>query len=209
MKIAIFGATGKTGQHLVQQALDAGHEVQALVRTPGKLSIQHPKLKVIQGDIQQYDCVREAVTGVDAVVSALGPTSNTPDYIISKGQANILRAMRETGVERLVISAGAGVGDPHDQPKLVDRFFKTLLNLVSKHAVEDMRRVVDAVRTSDRDWTVVRVPMLTEEPAKGTLRIGYLGADVGVRLSRADMAAFMLKQIDAATWRGKAPVISN
>lgn len=209
MKLAIFGATGRTGQHLVQQALNAGHEVSVLARTPSKLTVQNPRLNVVQGDILDAARVEQTIAGADAVLSALGPTQNKPDYVVSRGMDNILNAMKKHGVRRLVISAGAGVPDPNDAPQLMNHIISFLLHLVSRHVVEDMTRTVNAVRSSDRDWTIVRVPMLTDDPQSGNIRVGYLGKGTGVRLSRADMAAFMLQQVASDTYVRKAPVISN
>lgn len=208
MKLAVFGATGKTGQLLVQQALAAGHQVVALARTSANLAVKHDRLQIVSGDILNAEQVDRVVQGTDAVLSVLGPRSNKPEFIISQGMDQILQAMQRHGVRRIIISAGAGVRDPRDKPKLVDRFFGLLLNLISKNAVEDMKQVVAKVRASDRDWIVVRVPMLTDEPAQGQLKIGYVG-DIDPRLSRADMAAFMLKQLGDDTYLRQAPAISN
>ncbi|GAB4521836.1 MAG: NAD(P)H-binding protein [Anaerolineae bacterium] len=208
MKVAVFGGTGKTGQHIVEQALAAGHEVVALARTPSKFTHQHPNLTVVQGDITQVDCVEKVIQGTDAVVSVLGPSSNKPEFTISKGTDHMLAAMRKHNVRRIIISAGAGVRDPKDKPKMVDRVFGALLNIVSKNVVADMKQVVDKVRSSDRDWTVVRVPMLTDQEPQGTLKVGYVG-DITPRIARADMAAFMLQQLDNPTYIHKAPAISN
>jgi putative NADH-flavin reductase len=208
MKIALFGATGKTGLHLLQQALDAGHEVTVLVRTPSKLSVQHPLLRVIQGDVQQADSVEEAIRGAQVVISTLGPSSNRPQFAISKGMGHILQAMSQHGVRRLIISAGAGVRDPKDRPNLVDRFFGAVLRIVSKNVVADMEQAVALVRQSSLDWTIVRVPMLTDQPPQGTLKVGYVG-DTTPRIARADMAAFMLRQASEAQFIRQAPAISN
>ncbi len=208
MKLAIFGGTGKTGQHLIQQALDEGHEVIALARTRSKVTIQHPRLKVIQGDVLDADCIADVIQGVDAVISVLGPRSNKPEFTISRGMDFILTAMKQENVRRIIISAGAGVREPQDKPKLIDRFFGLLLNILSKNVVADMQQVVHKVQASDRDWTVVRVPMLTDQPAQGTLVVGYVG-DIRSRISRADMAAFMLKQLNDNRYLKKAPAISN
>lgn len=208
MKVTIFGGTGKTGQHLVKQALDAGYDVVVLARTPSKLTTQHDKLQVLQGGILDEACVEQAIQGTDAVVSVLGPSSNKPDFIISRGTDNILAAMQKHDVRRIIISAGAGVRDPKDRPGLIDRVASLVLNLVSKNVVADMEQVVQKIRNSDRDWTVVRVPMLTDQPAQNTLKVGYVG-DISPRISREDMAAFMLKQLDDDTWLHSAPAISN
>jgi hypothetical protein len=208
MKLAGFGGTGKTGQHLVQQALAAGHEVVMLARTPSNVTSWREKLTVVTGDILNSEAVSATIQSVDAVMSVLGPTHNQPEFVISKGTDHILNAMKQHNVQRLILSAGAGVRDPLDKPKLIDHFFGLLLNLLSKNAVEDMKQVVDKVRHSDRDWIVVRVPRLNEQRAQGTLKVGYVG-DITSQLSRADMAAFMLKQLDDDTYVRKAPAISN
>jgi putative NADH-flavin reductase len=209
MKIAIFGATGKTGQHLVQQALDADYEVAALVRNPAKLTLQHDHLKVIQGDVLNDAAIETVIKNAEAVISVLGPSSNKPEYLISQGTDKILTAMKRHNVQRLIISAGAGVRDPQDKIGVMDKVIGGLLHLVSKNVVEDMKQVVEKVRQSDREWTIVRVPMLTDDEKQNSLRVGYLGQGVGIRLARADMAAFMLKQLQDTAHLRQAPVISN
>lgn len=209
MKLAIFGGTGKTGKHLVRQALAAGHEVRALVRNPSKMDLTHERLTLIQGDIQDAAAVEKAVAGTDAVLSTLGPTNNTPDYQVSKGTTNILSAMKHHGVRRLIISAGAGVDSEGDKPKLLNHLLSFALGLAAKHVLEDMTRTVEQVRKSKLDWTVVRVPMLTDDPGKGSVRVGMVGTGTGLRVTRGDMAEFMLKQLNDRTYIRKSPVISN
>jgi putative NADH-flavin reductase len=209
MRLTIFGASGRTGRLLVAQALEAGHQVVALARTPSKLGIEHEQLSVIQGDVLDAEKVSTAVAGSDAVLSVLGPTSNEPTYEVSQGMTYILAAMEHHGVRRLVQSVGAGVGDPRDQPGLFDRLIKVALKLASRHVYEDMVRVAGAIRASDLEWILVRVPMLTDDAPTGSLKVGYLGTGVGPRISRADLAAFMLQQVDDSTYVGQAPVISN
>lgn len=208
MKLAIFGGTGKTGQHLIKHALQAGHEVTVLARTPSKLEAQGDNLRIVQGDILDSASVEQTIQSVDAVLSVLGPSSNKPDFTISKGTDNILAAMQKHNVQRIIISAGAGVRDPQDKPKFIDKLAGAVLNIVSKNVVADMKQVVDKVRQSDKAWTVVRVPMLTDQPAQGTLKVGYVG-DITPRISREDMAVFMLKQVDSTQYVKKAPAISN
>ena len=196
MKLTIFGATGRTGHYLLEQAVAAGHDVTVLVRNPAKLSLQNARLKVIQGNLTDALQVAQAVSGAEAVISALGPAGNAPVFEISQGTTNIIAAMRQHGVRRLVISAGAGVGDPNDTPKVFNVY-------------EDMRRTVELVRASGLDWTVVRVPMLTEDAATGAVKVGYVGQGMGARITRTDMAEFMLKQAADKTYVCQAPAISN
>jgi hypothetical protein len=145
----------------------------------------------------------------DAVLSVLGPASNEPIYEVSQGLAHVLAAMEQHGVRRLVQSVGAGVGDPNDKPGVFDRAIQVVLKLVSRYVYEDMVRVAEAIRASDLDWTLVRVPMLTHDPPTGDVKVGYLGQGVGSRLSRADLAAFLLKEAEDPAYVRQAPVISN
>lgn len=209
MKLTIFGATGKTGRHLVEQALAKGHQVAALARSPEKVAIKHERLTVIQGDVRDAAKVSAAVTGAQAVISVLGPTSNRPEMAVSQGMDNLLAAMREHGVRRLIQSAGAGVRDPKDQPTLVHAFFGGLVRLLSPNVVKDMELVVEKVRGSGLEWTVVRVPMLTDAPPTGRVREGYVGKAIGPRLSRADLADYLLRQLERQDCVGQAPAISN
>jgi hypothetical protein len=96
--------------------------------------------------------------------------------------------MKTHGVTRLVVSSGAGVGGEGDQPKLVNHLISFALRVAARHVLEDMTRTVHAVRGSDLDWTVVRVPMLTDDPSKGTVRVGRVGVNTGPRITRADLA---------------------
>lgn len=207
--VTIFGGTGKTGRHLVEGALAGGHHVTVLVRTPSKLTIDHEHLRVVDGDVQDHAAVSEAVAGADAVLSVLGPTQNTPDYQVSRGTAHILEAMRAHDVSRIVIAAGAGVGGEGDEPKLFNHLISFVLKLAARHVLKDMTRTVHAVRESDLDWTVVRVPMLTDDPPKGTLRVGRVGVNTGPRIARADLARFMLEQLGDPTHLRSSPVISS
>lgn len=209
MRLAIFGATGRTGQHLLKQALAAGHQVTILVRDPSKVAVQDANLRVLAGNVQDAAAVEQAVSGAEAVISVLGPVHNKPTYEISAGTANIIAAMKNQNVRRLVVSAGAGVEDPNDAPRLFHRFISLLVKLFSRYVYEDMKGVVAQVRAADLDWTIVRVPQLTDEPPTGRIRVGYVGKGVGSRISRADVADFMLRQIADKTYLHKAPAISN
>lgn len=209
MEVTIFGATGRSGQLLVQQALARGHAVTAFARSAQKLGALVERVTVVEGDVRDADAVSRAVATAGAVLSVLGPTQNKPDYPITHGTQNILKAMETHGVERLIISAGAGVGDPQDAPGLMNKVINVLLKLFSRHVYEDMKRTVEAVRASDRQWTVVRVPMLTDDPPTGEVKAAYVGKGMGMRISRADMASFMLDQLESDEYVYKAPAISN
>lgn len=209
MKIALFGATGKVGQHLVDQALERGDEVTAFVRDPSKLTTQpHKRLKVVQGDVLDPKDVELAVAGTDAVLSTIGHTKTSSKDVLAEGIKNIIAAMNKHSVRRLVSLTGAGVRDPKDEPKLVDRIIGWLLRLLQRDLLEDAIEQARMVKESHLDWVIVRAPVLTEGEKKGEYRIGYVGKESGTTLSRADVADFMLKQTTDDTYLHQAPLVS-
>jgi len=209
MKIAIFGATGKVGRHLVDQALERGDEVTAFARDASTLyTRRHERLKVVQGDVLNPKDVEQAVVNTQAVLSTIGHTKTSPKDVLTEGIKNIVAAMNKYGVRRLVSLTGAGVRDPKDEPKLVDRVIGSLLELLQRDLLEDSTRQARVVRESDLEWVIVRAPVLVEGEKKGEYRIGYVGKESGTRLSRADLADFMLKQTTNDTYLHRAPVIS-
>ncbi|ULL18386.1 NAD-dependent epimerase/dehydratase family protein [Paenibacillus sp. H1-7] len=118
MKLVIFGATGGTGRQVAVQALEKGHKVTAVVRKPEALDLRHDNLEVIQGDVLHPPSIREAISGKDAVLSALGVTHRNPTTVYSAGTANVMEAMRTAGVQRLVCLSSAGLEVPADTPLL-------------------------------------------------------------------------------------------
>jgi len=209
MKLTIFGATGRTGIPLVQQALAAGHTVTAFVRTPEKLPITHDQLTVVQGDATVPAAVERAVAGADAVLSALGQTKGAPKDMQTVATRNIVAAMQQHGVRRLVSLTGAGVDAPQDQPKLINHLIKFALKTLSGDVLRDAENHAEVIRNSDLDWVIVRGPMLTEGPYTGQYRVGWVGVNTSARIARADVADFMLKQVTDDTYLRQAPMISD
>jgi putative NADH-flavin reductase len=195
MRITVFGATGKTGKHIVEQALAAGHEVVAFARTPAKLGIQHARLSIVQGDIHDAAHVAQAVAGSGAVIAALSPSrADKVKGIVSVGARNIVAAMKQHGVRRLVFSTGAGVQDPQDRPTLMHKAIGFLLKKIAGDVLADSLRGIQTVRESGLDWTITRAPMLTDAP-RGEYRVGYIGGEMKRTLARASFADFMLRQL--------------
>ena len=209
MELAIFGASGRTGRPLVQQALDAGHDVIALVRTPATFPLKHERLTVVQGDAMNAADVDEVVQGADAVLSTLGQTKNSPKDLQTVATKNIVAAMQKYGITRLVSLTGAGVDAPEDQPKLINHVIKFALKSLSGAVLADAEQHAKVLQNSTLDWVIVRGPMLTEGPHTGKYRVGWVGVNTGTRISRADVADFMLKQVTDNTYLHKAPMISD
>ena len=209
MKLAIFGAAGRTGIPLVQQALEKGHEVVALVRTPSKLSIGNQRLTVVQGDVTHLADVERVVQGADAVLSVLGHVKGSEPDILTHAIRNIIPTMDKYHVKRLVSLSGASVQAQQDKPKLVNRLIKCYTQVTTGSLLKDAEQQFMAIQNSDVDWVVVRGPILTEGPHTGTYRIGWTGVNTGIRVSRANVADFMLKQVTDRTYLRQAPLISD
>jgi len=208
MKIIVFGASGGTGIEIVKQALEAGYDVTAFVRNPAKVVIQHPKLKLVTGDVMVAAAVEEAVAGQEAVISALGPTRPPMPAMMEMAAQNIVVAMKKAGIRRLISTTGAGVRDPQDQPKLIDHLMKGLLSLLAGDVLRDSAANVDVIRASDLDWTIVRYPRLLDGAHTGTYRVGFIGKDSGSQLSRADGADFVLRELAEGKYLQRMPVVS-
>ena len=206
MKVLIIGATGTTGQILIREGLAQGHEITALVRNPSALPSADHRLRVVEGNALDASSVEAAVVGQDAVLSALGTRSSRPTTLFSESTHNLIGAMTKHGVRRLVCITGVGVGDSKGHVGfLYDRIIRPF---VVKNVYEDKERQEEEIKHSDLDWVIVRPAQLTDEPARGKYGV-YLGGSYKVKkISRVDVAAFMLAQLTDDTYVHKTPVIS-
>ena len=188
MRLIVFGATGKTGQHVWRKALDRGHDVTAFARSPHKIE-RAAGLRVAQGDVMDATAVADAVAGHDAVIEALGSKNLRDRTTLATGTRNVVDGMTRHGVERLVVLSAAGVGESWGQVPLLARvLFSTLLrNILADHTAQEA-----LVRASSIDWTIVRAAILHDGPASKNVtatKTGKMG-----RIARADLAAFLVKE---------------
>jgi putative NADH-flavin reductase len=210
MRITVFGATGGTGRRLVEQAIAEGNEVVAYVRNPSKLDMENEHLTVVQGELTDEELIEKAVKGVDAVISLLGPRGGSKSKPLTHGMQNIITAMKKQGVRRLVITSTLSAKDPNDLPDFKTKSLVNLVKVTMHDAYEDIVSTAETVRNSDLDWTIVRLTMLNNKPKSGKVRAGYVGrGDVGTWISRADVADFMLKQVQDTKYLRQAPAITN
>ena len=207
MRIVIFGATGPTGRELVLQALARGHHVTAFARDLRRMKTAHERLTVVVGDILDPVAVASAVAGQDAVVSALGATDRKDGTTVSRGTGHILSAMKQHGVRRLIVQSAVGVGDSKRQAGIL--FGKILMPLFLHTVFEDKARQEELVRRSGLQWTIVRPTGLTNKPARGRYKIETDDVPVPWNISRADVADFMLSQLDDPTYVHCAPAIGG
>jgi putative NADH-flavin reductase len=207
MRLTIFGATGKTGIELVNQALEQGHAVTAFVRDPARLAIEDERLTVMVGDIFDPASVAQAVKGQDAVICALGVGSDLKKTTVrTDGTVNIINGMKLNNVDRLIVVSAMGVGDSWDTLSLFNKFFfATLL----KSSREDHEAQESAVRDSGVDWTIIRPSGLTESARSGVYGVGENIPAVSSKIARADVADLILKELEQNQFIGKAITITN
>ncbi|MGH8251382.1 MAG: NAD(P)-dependent oxidoreductase [Steroidobacteraceae bacterium] len=206
MKLAIFGSTGSVGRELVKQALEQGHEVTAFARDPAKLGIEHPRLRTVQGNAMDVTSVERAVRGQDAVLCALG--AGRKGQVRAEGTRNILRAMEATGVRRLICQSTLGAGDSHGN---LNFFWKyVMFGLLLRTAYADHEEQEKYVERSSVDWTLVRPAALADGERTGEYRHGFGGGvrNLQLKISRADVADFMLKQLTDDRYVHRTPGLS-
>ncbi len=193
MQLTIFGATGAVGSQLVDQALQAGHTVTAVVRDPARLKTSlHGTPRVITADVMDPEAIRDAVTGADAVVSTLGPPGRGPTSILADSTLSIITAMDNAGASRLITISGSMVDDTGDGP-LLRYFGKPITRRILKNVCTDMRNAEAEIHGSDLDWTIVRPPRLTNHAATGNWRIATdRNLPHGIKIPRSDLAACIL-----------------
>ena len=202
-KLVILGATGGTGQQLVRQGLEAGHEISAFVRTPAKLPVQHACLQVVSGTLPDDEAtLAAAARGKDAVISALGRgTSLTSTGLIQRSVPAILSAVLASGVSRLIFTSAIGVGDSVREAPL---FSRVLIRLLLKDIYADKAAGEDLIRSCRLNWTIVQPAQLTNGPITGTYRVGeHLTLRGMPTIGRADLAHFMLSLLDDTAYVGK------
>lgn len=206
MRLAVFGGTGKTGRHLLEQALAAGHDVTALVRSPEKLSIGSDRLEVVVGDALNKDDVVKTVKGTEAIISLIGPTKGGAKDVTSRSTEHILSAMEAHNVSRIVVASVGGIPTPDDQRGFLGRVAGSLIKVLLGDMFVDRERQLELLRESGREWVALRYPRLTDEPATGEYELSY-DVKPSYRISRGDVARAMLDQVTDDAYVGHAPVV--
>jgi uncharacterized protein YbjT (DUF2867 family) len=214
MKVVVFGATERLGGLLVAGALGRGHTVTAF--GPARPAPTGPakdpaggRLQTVPGDLVEGAAVAAAVAGHDAVLYALEPPSGRgPTTRASQGMRNVVRAMSDGGVRRLICLSIGGPGTERvgDPPGLVKRLFRAS---PPSGALADLRKTEVTVRQSGLDWTIVRAARLTDDEGRHRHRTGPgYALPHGTKIARADVAEFMLDQLDDVTNVGHAVAIA-
>lgn len=208
VKLAVFGATGPTGRQVVAQALQRGDSVTAFVRDPAPLPLSDPRLRVVVGDAtRDASAIDEALRGQDAVICALGRgRSFQSGQLMERAMQAIVPALERAGVRRLVLMSSFGVSEPPGDSPLSLRLMARLLlgDIFADKLAAEAR-----VRASSLEWTLVHPVMLANGPVTGRYRAGErLGLRGLPRISRADVAHFMLAEAEGRRFVRKTAVLS-
>ena len=208
MKLIIFGPTGATGRQVVTQALQQGHDVTAFARSPEKLDQTHENLKVIKGDVLDFDSVERAIQGQDVVLCTLGLPPMDKSNLRANGTKNIIRAMEKTGIKRFICQSSDGVGDSRDTLPFLMKYL--IVPFMLRRAFADHEIQENYIKESQLDWIIARPTALTDGEHTGSYQHGYTADNktVTFKISRADTADFMLKQLADNNYLHKTPSIS-
>jgi putative NADH-flavin reductase len=205
MTVAVLGATGATGRHLVSTALERGHHVVALVRRARTFAPREGLDEVTWPDVTDVSALTRALPGTSVVISALGGATEGPTTVCTEGIRSAVTAMKAAGVARLIAVSAHGVLETHD---------KSLYSLaVWGNVAERMRdkeTMEPLITASGLNWTIVRPPKLSDHAAIGKYTAG---TDLRIRLwssiGRADLAAFLLDEAETPQYVHAYPRITR
>jgi putative NADH-flavin reductase len=208
-KIALFGGSGKTGSLFLEKALADGYAIQALVRTPAKISLEDSKLEIIKGDVLNANEVEKAIANTDAVVSLFGHVKSSAQWLQTQGTENIVKAMQTHNLKRIISLSGGGLPYPEkDEPKLADKMIRLIMKVAVPKVLNDAIKHHKVLQESNLDWTVIRGPRLTDDPETGNYRQGWVGVNASTKIGRADLADFILKVLKEDSFKHQMPFVS-
>ena len=206
--LAIFGATSGVGRELLRLATAAGHPCTVLARDPSKLEgLPLENARVVQGDVFDPAAVADALTDADAVMVALGAPALSKSKVRSAGTQRIVEAMEARGLSRLVVVSVYGILETEETLPFFLRYviFPTYL----RRPAQEHTRQEEILRASSLDWTAIRPPTLTDGPRTGEYAHGDLsGEGLTLKISRSDVADFMLRQLESEAYLRRSPAIS-
>jgi putative NADH-flavin reductase len=196
-RLAVLGAGGRTGHEIVAQALAAGHDVTAMARRPESVPQTHERLNVVQADILDPSTLTARVTGQDAVLSVIHTPRHTTTTLYSRGVLNVLEAMAQSGVKRLVCVTSQLIAVAPGTSLARKLFVQTFPQKILRNRLLDMERMENELAYSETDWTVVRAPKLVDGPHTGEYRTSLdFPLSRPRQLSRADLADYLLRVVD-------------
>ena len=211
MNVIIFGATGGIGKWAVKHALKKGYPVTAYVQNKQKMAIQDDKLTVIQGEISDYDKVKSALTGQDAVIWCVGiPMKNKlVKFESQKGHEILLKAMKEQGVKLLIDWGTQSVAFDKDKKSFITVVPGIMAGIMFSKAKAEMVAIGQMLKKSNLDWTMVRFMMPQDTAYTGKVKVGFGDVKMNFAISREDIGAFMVDQVESKNYIKSMPIIGS
>ncbi|WP_417309415.1 NAD(P)-dependent oxidoreductase [Devosia sp.] len=209
MNVIVFGATGSVGRLAVETMLEAGHEVTAFARRPETLALRHANLRLLAGDAADRDAVVAAMAGQDAAVVTLGAGMDRKSRIRSVGTLNVIAAMQQRGVPRLIVQSTLGA---HDSWGNLNFFWKRVMfGALLRPVFRDHELQEQLVRASGLDWTIVRPSALSDQTPEGALieDVPATRRGLGLTISREEVAGFLTRQLGDMHYLGRAVGLSH
>jgi putative NADH-flavin reductase len=207
IKIAVLGGGGRTGKYLVRQLLSQGYNIKLLLRNLENFQIESPSIEIIKGDAIDPEAVRSLVEGCKAVISTVGQRKDEP-LVASQTTINVLKAMTEFDIHRYILVAGLNVDTPFDQKgpetSLASEWMKTNFPLI--HA--DRQKAYSILSTSEVNWTLVRVPYIVFTDTRGETIVSLKDC-LGKKIGAADIACFLVEQLNEGRFTRESPFITN
>lgn len=200
-RLLVMGANGGIGKQCVELALQAGHKVTAVLRTPANLTLTHHNLEVIKGDITDSRTFEKYLENKDAVISAIGVSggfgSDKPTTLYSAGNANLLQAMQRAGIERVFFISASAIEISPVLPFFIRLVAKYIVQKLLRNMYADLRKMEALVKKSNTLWTIMRPPQLSNKPVTGQYRIAINAFLKNcLKISRADVAHFIINNIN-------------
>ncbi|WP_294335589.1 NAD(P)-dependent oxidoreductase [uncultured Clostridium sp.] len=211
MNVIIFGATGGIGKWAVKHALEKGYNVTAYVRNSQKVKTKDNKLTIVQGEIYDYDKVKSALAGQNAVIWCVGiPMKNKLVKLESqKGHEILLKAMKEQGVKRLIDWGTPSVAFEKDKKSFITVVPGIMAGIMFSKAKAEMVDIGQMLKKSDLDWTMVRFLMPQNTAYTGKVKVGFGDVKMNFAISREDIGAFMVEQVESKKYIKSMPIIGS
>lgn len=207
IKVALIGATGKAGKHLLTELLHQGYRVKALIRKPLSYPISHPNLEIVAGDIKDIETTWQLLAGCNAVLSAIGQAPNEP-LISSLAAENLIQVMTQYQISRYIFIAGLSLDMPDDQKSEANLQGSKWMKETFPVVMADKEKALDLLQKSDLEWTMVRLPWIEDTEERRGIKVSLQDCP-GEKISTSDLAELLVQQLKDPNYIRKAPFVAS
>lgn len=208
--IAVFGGTGYVGSRLCELLLERNYQVRMLIRDTGKSPeyLQKDRVEVVEGELPDYEAIRQCLEGVDAVLVATGQRGRSKQEMqtLVEGNRNIIKAMEDIGVDRLIKISGTSVLLPGEAAPLMRRLLDVAFRVLLSNPTRCKYLEQEDILASNLNWVMVRPPAIVPKPVKGQFQVDD-NRHLGMKVYRDDLCNFMIDQVESDQWLKKCPVV--